>query len=266
MRSDYTPAMLTRLTILGSGTSHGVPMIGCNCPTCTSDDPHDKRTRASAVFGFDGCNVLIDTGPELRLQCVACGLREVHAILFTHHHADHVVGLDDVRVFNRKREREIVVYGSRYTLERVERMFPYAFRDDPDYPSVKPRLRAHPIDGPFELSGRRIVPIPLLHGELGVLGFRAGRIAYCTDCSRIPDESHALLEDLDVLILDAVRNRPHPTHFNLEEAIEAARRIGARLTYFTHIAHALRHAEVNRDLPQGMALAYDGLVCESDRT
>lgn len=256
--------MPVQLTILGSGTSHGVPMIGCECPVCTSPDPRDKRTRTSAVFSYDGRNLLIDTGPELRLQCLACGIRRADAILFTHHHADHVVGLDDVRRFNWLQGGAITCYGNAKTIEHLRNMFSYAFLYDPEYPSAKPQLDMQVIDGPLELFGRRVVPIPYFHGSLPVLGYRVGDIAYCPDCNLIPDEAAALLKGLDVLVLDALRRRPHPTHFNLEQAVEAARRIGARRTYFTHLAHELKHAETNSGLPEGMELAYDGLVVESD--
>lgn len=254
--------MSVTLTILGSGTSHGVPMIGCDCPVCTSDDPRDRRTRTSAVFAFDGHCVLVDTSPELRLQSVAHGVRRVDAILLTHHHADHVAGLDDVRRFNWLQRSAIPVYANRLTLERVRAMFPYAFDDDDTYPSAKPELLAREIDGPIDVLGRRIVPIPYFHGPLPVLGFRIGGIAYCPDCNRIPDESRRLLDGLDVLVLDALRRRPHPTHFTLDEAVAQARRIGARRTFFTHIAHELGHAATCAELPAGMELAYDGLVCE----
>jgi phosphoribosyl 1,2-cyclic phosphate phosphodiesterase len=255
--------MPVRLIVLGSGTSHGIPMIGCDCSVCTSGDPRDKRTRASALFSYDGHNLLIDTSPEIRLQCIACDIRRVDAILFTHFHADHIVGLDDVRRFNWLQDGPITLYGDRPTLERLRQTFAYAFVEDPDYPSAKPELQMALLDGPLELLGRRVVPIPLMHGPLPVLGFRVDNIAYCTDCSFIPDESRKLLRGLDVLVLDAVRRRPHATHFNLEQAVEEARRIGARRTYFTHIAHELKHAETNAELPPGMELAYDGLVCES---
>lgn len=255
--------MSLRLTILGSGTSHGVPMIGCDCPVCTSSDPRDRRTRCSAVFGWEGVNILIDTAPELRLQCVAQRIDRADAVLYTHHHADHVVGLDDVRRFNWLQRTPITLYGNAATLARIEQMFAYAFADDPEYPSAKPDLRLAEITGPFELFGRVITPIPYLHGRLPVLGFRIGDIAYCPDCNHIPDDSRRLLRDLDVLVLDALRRRPHPTHFNLDEAVEEARRIGAARTYFTHIAHELGHAETNAQLPPGMELACDGLVVES---
>lgn len=255
--------MSVRLTILGSGTSHGVPMIGCDCDVCTSDDPRDRRTRASALFSFDGHHVLIDTGPELRLQCLAHRVTRVNAILYTHHHADHVVGLDDVRRFNWLQGEAITIYGAPATLARLRTMFEYAFVHEPDYPSAKPDLETIAVDSPFELLGRRIIPIPYQHGRVSVLGYRVGDIAYCSDCSFIPDDSMNLLRDLDVLILGALRRRPHPTHFNLEQAVQWAGRIGARRTYFTHIAHELPHAVTNAELPEGMELAYDGLVCES---
>jgi phosphoribosyl 1,2-cyclic phosphate phosphodiesterase len=255
--------MSVRLTVLGSGTSHGIPMIGCDCAVCRSDDPRDRRTRTSVVFSYDGYHLLVDTPPELRLQCVACGIRRVDAIVFTHCHADHIAGLDDVRRFNWIQGGSITLYGDALTLACVRQMFSYAFVEDPDYPSAKPELDTVVLDGPLELGGRRVVPIPLRHGALPVLGFRVGDIAYCTDCNFIPDGSRELLRDLDILILDAVRRRPHATHFNIAQAVEQACQIGARRTYFTHIAHELKHAETNAELPAGMELAYDGLVCES---
>lgn len=254
--------MSVRLTILGSGTSHGIPMIGCDCPVCTSDDPRDRRTRPSAYVSCDGGHFLIDTSPELRLQCLACGVTHVDAILFTHAHADHVVGLDDVRRFNWMQGAAIPVYADASTLTRVRTMFRYAFADDPDYPSAKPRLRAVEVTGPWTIGGCEIVPIPYWHGREQILGFRIGGVAYCPDCSGVPDSSRALLAGLEVLVLDGLRRRPHPTHFNLEQAVAEAQRIGARRTYFTHIAHELKHAETNAELPAGMELAYDGLVVE----
>ncbi|MFH1748660.1 MAG: MBL fold metallo-hydrolase [Planctomycetota bacterium] len=254
--------MALRLTILGSGTSHGIPMIGCDCAVCRSTDPRDQRSRTSALFSYDGHHLLIDTSPELRLQCVACDVRQVDAILFTHGHADHVMGLDDVRRFNWLQGGVLSVYGDANTLALLRRMFDYAFQEDPEYPSAKPMLRTVEISGPFELFGRQIIPIPYLHGSLPVLGYRIGDIAYCPDCSHIPEESRRLLTGLEVLVLDGLRRRPHPTHFNLERAIAEAHRIGARQTYFTHITHELGHAATESELPVGMALAYDSLVCE----
>ena len=247
-----------RITLLGTGTSHGIPMIGCDCEVCTSSDPHDQRTRPSIYVEYDGCGVLIDTTPELRMQCVANDVRRADAVLYTHTHADHVTGLDDLRRFNWLQKAEIPCYGNRATLDELAKMFHYAWHDDPDYPSAKPRLRPVEIDGPFELCGRSVTPLKMLHGEMPVLGFRFGPFAYCTDCSHIPESTLEKLQGLDVLVLDALRRRPHPTHFNLEQAVAMTGRIAARQTFFTHIAHELRHAETNAELPEGMALGYDG--------
>ena len=246
--------------ILGSGTSHGIPMIGCECAVCRSTDPRDKRTRPSIYVCFGNLRLLIDTAPELRLQCVASGIKAIDAVLFTHHHADHVLGLDDLRRFNWLMQRAIPCYGSERTLAGLKRMFSYAFDTAEGSPHSRPKLELHPIDAnPFSIQGHRIVPIPLLHGPMPVLGFRFGKFAYCTDCNHIPESSLVLLEGLDVLILDALRKTPHPAHFTLQEAVEQARRIGARQTYFTHMTHQLKHEETNAELPDGMALGYDGL-------
>jgi len=250
------------LTILGSGTSHGIPMIGCDCAVCRSDDPRDHRTRCSALFRFNGCHLLVDTAPELRLQCLREGVDRVDAIFCTHCHADHIAGLDDVRIFT-KGGRTLTVYGAADTLARLRHVFDYAFNDDPGYPSHKPRLRTTAVVESFELAGTPIALLPYWHGPTQVVGLRIGPIAYCPDCSAIPPETRARLTGLDVLILDGLRRTPHPTHFNLEQAVAVAREIGARQTYFTHIAHELGHAATDAELPPGMALAYDGLTCRA---
>jgi len=249
-----------KITVLGSGTSHGVPMIGCDCPVCASPDPRDRRTRPSIVMQYGDTSLLVDTGPELRLQCLANNVRQVDAVLYTHFHVDHLAGLDDLRRFNWLQDGPIPCYGQAATLDRLRQMFPYVFDGAAQHPSAVPRLSLHVIDGPLEIGGRTITPVPLFHGDLPVLGFRVGDFAYCTDVNQIPPASLPLLDGLSVLILDALRKRPHPTHFNLEQAVEQARIIGAKHTYFTHIAHELGHEETNRDLPNGMALAHDGQV------
>lgn len=254
-----------RVILMGTGTSHGIPMIGCDCAVCTSTDPRDRRTRTSIVIEVQGRAILVDTSPELRLQCLACGVRRIDAVLYTHQHADHITGLDDLRRFNALQRTALNCYANRETAAVLQQMFPYAFRNDPDYPSAKPDLRLVEVEGPFEACGIAVTPVPLLHGRMPIFGYRIGRFAYCTDCSTIPAASMALLEDLDVLVLDALRLRPHPTHFNLDQAVEAARRIGARRTFFTHIAHELLHAETNARLPEGMALGHDGQVVEMER-
>jgi len=246
-------------------------MIACDCEVCTSDDPRDRRTRPSIHVEHNGVHVLVDAAPELRLQCLANGIRQVDAVLFTHHHADHVTGLDDLRRFNWLQQGTVRCYAQQDDIRAIKRMFAYVFEDDPDYPSHKPDLDFTPIEGPLELvsatpgSARgslTAVPVPLMHGPTAVLGFRFGRFAYCTDCNYIPQQSLELLADLDVLILDAVRRRPLPTHFNLEQAVEWSYRIAAKQTYFTHIAHELLHERVNKELPMGMRLIYDGQVIE----
>ncbi|MCH7994333.1 MAG: MBL fold metallo-hydrolase [Planctomycetes bacterium] len=249
--------------ILGSGTSHGVPMIGCDCPVCTSSDARDKRTRPSLWIRIGTTHLLVDTAPELRLQCVANGIDCVDAVLFTHHHADHVTGLDDLRRFNWLMKKPMPCYGTPRTLDSLSNMFSYAFSQAHDSPHSRPELALHRIDeSPFEIGEAKITPIPMLHGKLPVLGFRFGPFAYCTDCSFISDESFAKLAGTEVLVLDALRRTPHPAHFNLEQAVEAARRIGAARTYFTHITHQLAHEATNAELPDGMALAHDGLRIE----
>lgn len=248
------------LLFLGTGTSAGVPMIGCHCEVCESTDPHDKRTRPSVVFSYGGKNVLVDTAPELRLQCVANHVDLIEAVVITHAHADHIMGLDDVRRFNAIRQGPLDVWAEPQAHDVLQSSFGYAFREpNPALKVFRPHLKARTIDGPMEIAGVTWQPIRLFHGELPVLGFRVGHIAYCTDVNRIPDESFELLHDLDVLVLDGLQWKRHTTHFSLDEAIEVAQRVGAKRTYFTHIAHGVGHAETSARLPAGMALAYDGL-------
>jgi len=248
------------LLFLGTGTSAGVPMIGCHCDTCSSADPRDKRTRASVVVSYGPTRVLVDTTPELRLQCVANGIDMIDAVVFTHAHADHIMGLDDVRRFNALRKGPLDVWADATTHATLTQCFGYAFAEPPAEMKVfRPHLVRRMIDGgPFEINGARWIPVPLLHGDMPVLGFRVGRLAYCTDVSRIPEESFGLLRDLDVLVLDALQYKAHTTHFSVDQAIEAATRIGAKQTWFTHIAHALKHEETNPKLPNNMKLSYDG--------
>ena len=241
-------------------------MIGCECSTCRSDDPRDRRLRPSVfVETDDGVRLLVDAGPDLRAQALTYAITRVDAIVFTHGHADHILGLDDVRRYNWIMQRPMPLYADQVTLREIRSTFRYAFAPNPPQGGGLPRLELFAIAGPFCLGRQEIVPIPLLHGERPILGVRAGGFAYLTDCSAIPDTSWPLLEDLDVVVLDALRLRPHPTHFSVEQAIAAAQRIGARQTYFTHMCHDLRHAETCAALPPGMTLAYDGLRLTIDR-
>ena len=247
------------LLFLGTGTSAGVPMIGCHCPVCSSADPRDKRTRPSVVLSYHGTRVLVDTTPELRLQCVANGVDAIDAVVYTHAHADHIMGLDDVRRFNALKQGPLDVWADARTFVALDRCFGYAFREpNPEMKVFRPHLERRLIEGPFQIGGVTWTPVTLLHGEMPILGFRVGNIAYCTDVSEIPEAMFDLLRDLDVLVLDALQWKKHVTHFSVEEAIEAAKRIGAKQTLFTHIAHALGHEATNKVLPPTMRLAFDG--------
>lgn len=252
---------MLELTFLGTGTSHGVPMIGCDCPVCRSDDPRDKRNRASvAVRARDGRVILIDAAPELRLASVACGLTRVDAICFTHAHADHIMGLDDVRRFNDISGATIPCYSDAGTRRRLREVFGYAEASYEQTPTYRPSLRFDLIEAPERICGLEVVPVPLLHGKEPVLGFRIGPLAYCTDCSEIPAGSWDLLTGLDLLVLDALRHTPHPTHFNLTGALEVVERLRPRRTLLTHITHELGHKATSEVLPDNVALAFDGLV------
>jgi phosphoribosyl 1,2-cyclic phosphate phosphodiesterase len=251
------------VTLLGTGTSHGVPMIGCACETCRSDDPRDRRLRPSVyVHVPGGPAVLIDTATDLRQQALAHDLARVDAILFTHSHADHVMGFDDVRRFNVVRRGPIPAYADARTRADLERMFEYVFHPPQEHGGGLPQVELHTIDGPFTIGGLDICPVTIFHGRRPILGYRIGGFAYLTDCSRIPDESWPLLESLDVLVLDALRHRPHPTHYSVAEALEVSARLAPARTYFTHICHDLPHAATNAALPAGVELAFDGLTIE----
>ncbi len=253
-----------RITFLGTGTSHGVPMIGCRCGTCQSDDPRDQRWRPSIlVEPGDGAAILVDASSDLRAQALRFGVARVDAILFTHSHADHVLGLDEVRRFNVLQGAAIPCYGDRRTLADVRRMFAYIF-DPPDSPGGGiPRLVTFRVAGPFSLGDLTVVPVPIFHGPRAILGYRMGGVAYLTDCSRVPETSWPLLDGVEVLVVGALRDRPHPTHFTVAEAVEVAERAAARQTYFTHMCHDLPHAATCARLPRSVELAYDGLVVET---
>ena len=251
-----------RITFLGTGTSHGVPMIGCECATCRSTDPRDTRLRPSLHVEHAGTRVLVDAGPDLRAQALRHGIARVDAILFTHGHADHILGMDDVRRFNALMGGPMPCFGDAATLEDIRRMFSYVFDSATPKGGGLPLLDLREVAGPFRLGDLDVVPVPVYHGSRPILGFRFGAFAYLTDCSRIPEASWPLLDGLAVLVLDALRLRPHPTHFSLDEAVATAQRIGAGRTFFTHMCHDLGHAATDARLPAGMALAYDGLVLQ----
>lgn len=238
-------------------------MIGCDCGVCRSSDPRDVRSRPSIVVTLDdGQQVLVDTTPDLRAQALRHDLRRLDAILYTHAHADHLMGLDEVRRYNMLSKSAIPVFADAATLGEVRRTFAYIFESAAPKGTGVPDIRLFPIGGAFCIGRKLILPIPIQHGPWHILGFRIGHFAYLTDCNGIPESSLPLLNGLDCLVLDALRRKPHPTHFTLDEAVAMARRIDAGQTYFTHIAHDLGHAETCATLPERMTLAYDGLEVE----
>lgn len=251
--------MPLKITVLGSGTSSGVPTIGCGCAVCKSTDPRDKRLRPSILISTGERNIVIDTTPDFRTQVLRANVNRLDAILFTHAHADHIMGLDDVRPFNFHQRSRIPIYAAPDTMSVIERVFSYVFVKR-DVKTAIPQIDANLISGePFEVMGLRFEPIPLKHGEETILGFRFGDAAYLTDHSEVPESSMAKLANLDVLFLDALRHKPHPTHSTVETSIATAKRAGAKRTFLTHICHDLPHAETQAALPPDVFLAWDGL-------
>jgi phosphoribosyl 1,2-cyclic phosphate phosphodiesterase len=253
------------LRFLGTGTSAGVPMIGCRCEVCTSDDPRDRRTRCSVVVEYAGVRVLIDTTPELRLQCIANGIDDIDAVVFTHGHADHVAGLDDLRRFNSLRQTSLDVWADAETQATLSRMFPYAFLK-PGEGSKKlfrPSLVPREIDGPFVIGGMTWTPVRYPHSNVDALGFRidvGGRsVAYCTDCNAMPAEARERLRGLDLLVIDALQWQKHPTHLTIDEALEVVEDLRPRRTLFTHMSHSVLHARDEPELPEGVGFAIDGM-------
>lgn len=252
-----------RVRMLGTGTSHGVPMIGCTCRVCQSTDPRDRRWRSSILIETpDGTPILVDTSTDLRAQALAFDVARVDAVLFTHSHADHLMGLDEVRRFNVLSGRGLPCYGDARTLADIRRIFSYVFTPTAVGGGI-PQITLFELKGPFSLGHAEIVPVPLLHGSRRILGYRIGGFAYLTDCSAIPDISWPLLEGVTHLVIDALRERPHPSHFTVQEALGVVERLAPSRAWFTHICHDLPHAETNARLPAGVELAYDGLIIEA---
>jgi phosphoribosyl 1,2-cyclic phosphate phosphodiesterase len=245
------------VTILGSGTSTGVPVPGCTCPVCTSADPRNRRTRCSALLCWRGRNVLIDTATDLRQQVLREGIGRIDAVLYTHTHADHVHGIDDLRPFNLASGEAIPVYGSAGTLAVIRRNFGYIFDDELE-PGYRPQLELRRAEAPFELFGLTVEPLTLQHGRGTSLGYRIGPFAYLADCSAIPEASARRLQDLELLVIDGLRFRPHETHFNIPQALATAARLGARRTVLTHLSHEVDHGRHEPLLPAEAGLAYDG--------
>lgn len=254
--------MQSEIIFLGSGTSMGVPTLGCGCSVCSSSDPRDRRTRPSVVIAFrDGendRNVLIDSGPDFRQQALRENICSIDAVLYTHAHADHILGLDDLRPLSFKRTEKIPLYANPATADVLRTIFEYTFSESNSYPH-KARVALFPLEAHTYLFGADFVTVPLLHGDLETAGFRFGKAAYLTDMSDIPASSFALLEDLDVLVLDALRRTPHPSHSNLETSLKFVEKIRPQRAWFTHMSHDLGHVETENELPPHVRLAYDGL-------
>ncbi len=256
------PGPTLKITVLGSGTSMGVPTIGCRCAVCTSDDPRDKRLRPSILVRRGDASVLVDTTPDFRQQALRAGIERLDAILFTHSHADHIMGLDDVRPFNFRQKGAIPVYAAADTAATIRACFRYIFESERSTTPI-PRIEINTFEGaPFDLFGLAVQPIPLYHGAAPIFGFRFGRAAYLTDHSEIPEESMEQLRGLDVLFLDALRHRPHPTHSTVAKSLETVERLAPRRAFFTHICHDLPHEGTEESLPAHVRLAYDGLELE----
>jgi phosphoribosyl 1,2-cyclic phosphate phosphodiesterase len=260
-RELFTSDIRSEMILLGTGTSVGVPVIGCGCEVCRSENPCNRRTRCSAILGLPGGNLLIDTSPDMRQQLLREQIGLVHAVAYTHEHADHIFGLDDLRLMQFYLGGPVPLYCEPAVEARIRKSYDYAFHQiDGLHAGAVPQLAIRRIGlEPFEVLGAEITPIRLKHGKrFDVLGFRIGDVAYCTDANAIPPASMAQLEGLDVLVLDALRPRGHATHFSLEEAVEIARALSPRQTFFTHMSHELEHEATNAALPPGMSLAYDG--------
>jgi phosphoribosyl 1,2-cyclic phosphate phosphodiesterase len=260
--TDSATAPTSQIILLGTGTSTGVPMVGCRCPVCLSDDPRNHRSRTGVLVQTGQGNFLIDTPPELRLQLIREKIPLVEAALFTHEHADHTFGLDDLRLFGYYLDRAIPLYCETRVQDRLKQAFEYAFQEPPAWlhAGATPRFELRTIDeSPFDLMGVTIHPIRLLHGRLPIFGYRIGNWAFCTDVSEIPADSWRLLEGLDTLVIGALRDKPHPTHFSIGQALEVVERVRPRQTYLTHLSHLLDYQTTNARLPAGVELAYDGL-------
>ena len=253
--------MKASLTVMGSGTSMGVPTIGCTCAVCQSPDPHDRRTRPSVLIEYNQKFVLIDTTPDFREQAIREQIRRIDAVLYTHTHADHILGIDDLRPLSYHRDGKIPLYARPEAADFLRSMFRYIFDADYKFGGLA-RVELLPIAGEFKLFGAKFIPVPVIHGDAEIYGFRFGSAAYLTDFSTVPESSYSLLQDLDILFLDALRYKPHPTHSTVERSLQIAEQLRAKRVFFTHICHDLAHEETNAKLPPHVRLSYDGMRLE----
>jgi phosphoribosyl 1,2-cyclic phosphate phosphodiesterase len=253
----------TSIEFLGTGTSQGVPVIACGCAVCTSTDPRDNRLRSSVIVRYNGATILIDAGPDLRQQMLRAKVTDVDAVLLTHEHMDHIAGIDELRSFNFHLQRPMDIYANVATNLAVRRMFHYAFATEHRYPGV-PELVLHELGaGAVVVAGVPVQPLEVLHYRMPVLGFRIGNLAYITDAKTISPDVMEQIHGVDVLVLNALRKKTHISHLNMAEALEVVEKVNPRQAFFTHISHLLgTHAEVDGELPEGVALAYDGLAVE----
>ena len=254
--------MKATLTVLGSGTSMGVPTIGCTCAVCHSSDPHDRRTRPSVLVEYNGHAILIDTTPDFRAQAIRENICHLDAVLYTHTHADHILGIDDLRPLSfLHKPNRLPLYAHPEAAEFIRNMFRYIFVADYKFGGL-PLVEMKPLEGPLDLFGATFTPITLIHGDAEIYGFRFGSAAYLTDHSKIPEKSLTQLEKLDVLFLDALRYKPHPTHSTVENSLKVVEQLKPRRAFFTHICHDLPHQATNASLPENVRLCYDGMKLE----
>ena len=250
-----------KVILLGTGTSQGIPVIACECPTCRSDNPKNTRTRASILINYNDRNIVVDTATDFRLQMIGNNIKHLDAVLFTHAHADHVHGLDDIRQFNKIQNAAIPCYANTETIESIKKKYDYIFEPTQEG-GGKPDITLHTVQADFQLFGRTVIPLPVKHGILDVLGYRVGKFAYITDASSVPDETIQKLTGVDILIINALRYIPHATHLSVGQAIKIINRIQPRNSYLTHIGHVLEHERLKSEMPENIHMGYDGLTIE----